>query len=133
MNKVIIFADGASLGNPGPAAIGAILKDERGKILALMSRRIGRETNNHAEYSALIAALEEADRLGASEAEIKLDSELVVKQITGRYRVKSPALKPLYNQAKTLLGQLKYFTITHVPREQNVEADKLANKALKQA
>ena len=82
--RVIIHADGASRGNPGPAAIGATIKDEKGQLLAAISQRIGRATNNQAEYRALIAALEKAVKLGASEASIYLDSELIVKQITGK-------------------------------------------------
>lgn len=129
--KVIINADGVSRGNPGPAAIGATIKDERGKLLASISQRIGHTTNNQAEYRALIAALKGALKLGVTEVGIYLDSELVVKQVTGRYRVKNAALKPLYSEVKKLLGQLRGFTITHVPRQQNREADKLANAAFK--
>ena len=130
LKKVIIHADGASRGNPGQAAIGAVIKDERGRLIASVSRRIGRATNNQAEYRAIIAALEEAVRLGKRQVDIRLDSELVVKQINGGYRVKNVILKPLCQQAKQLLGSLEGFTIAHIPRRQNKEADKLANKAL---
>ncbi len=129
--KVIIHADGLSRGNPGLAAIGATIKNDRGRLLASVSRRIGRATNNQAEYRALMAALEEAVKLGAAEASIYLDSELVVRQLSGRYRVKNAALKPLHGEAKRLLGRLTSFTVTHVPRRQNAEADRLANAALK--
>jgi ribonuclease HI len=129
-DRLIINADGASRHNPGPAAIGATIKDERGRLLASISRRIGRATNNQAEYWALIAALEKAIELGARQADIQLDSELVVKQMKGRYRVKNAALRPLYLKVGKLLSQLEGFTITNVPREQNAEADRLANKAL---
>ena len=128
--KVIIHADGASRGNPGPAAIGAVIRDEQGTLITTISRRIGRTTNNQAEYRAIIAALEEAARLGARLADISLDSELVVKQIKGEYRVKKTTLKPLYQQVSQLLGSLEGFTINHVPRQQNKEADRLANRAL---
>ena len=131
LERVIIYTDGASLGNPGAAAIGAAIKDERGKLIASISQRIGITTNNQAEYRALIAALKEAIRLGARQIDIKLDSELVAKQIGGKYRVKNQALKPLHHQAKKLLGQLNSYTITHIPREQNTEADNLAHAALK--
>jgi len=104
LTKVIIHADGASRGNPGLAAIGATLKDAEGQVLAAVSQRIGRATNNQAEYRALIAALEKAISLGASEVDIYLDSELVVRQLTGRYRVKSAILKPPYRQVKGLQG-----------------------------
>ena len=130
MKRVVIYADGASRGNPGPAAIGAVIKDERGRLIASISQRIGKATNNQAEYRAIIAALEEADRLGARQVDIKMDSELVVRQINGEYRVKKATLKPLYQQVKQRQGLLEGFTITHILRQQNIEADKLANKAL---
>ncbi len=130
MRRAVIYADGASRGNPGPAAIGVAIKDKRGKLITSISQRIGRATNNQAEYRAIIAALEEATRLGAKQVDIKMDSELVVKQVTGEYRVKKATLKPLYQQVKQLQGLLEGFTITHIPRQQNTEADKLANKAL---
>ncbi|MCK4368906.1 MAG: ribonuclease HI family protein [Dehalococcoidales bacterium] len=129
--RVVICTDGASLGNPGLAAIGATVKDEQGRLIARISRRIGRTTNNQAEYKAIIAALEEAIRLGASQVELSSDSELVVKQINGSYRVKKAALKPLYQRVKQLVGSLEAFTITHIPRKQNTEADNLAHLALR--
>ena len=128
--KAIIYVDGAARGNPGPAAIGAIIKDERGKPHAHISQRIGTTTNNQAEYRAVIAALEKAIGLGARHVEVRSDSELVVRQITGKYRVKKATLKPLFQQVKQLQNSLEGFTITHIPREQNTEADNLANRAL---
>jgi len=130
VNRVIICTDGASRGNPGPAAIGATIKDEQGKLIGRISQRIGWATNNQAEYRAIIAALEEATRLGAKQVKINSDSQLVVRQINGEYRVKKAALKPLYQQVKKLLSSLDSFTITYIPRQQNQEADKLANMAL---
>ena len=130
MKKTVIFADGASRGNPGPAAIGVTIRDERGRFITSRSQRIGKATNNQAEYMALIAALEEAITLDAKRVDIKMDSELVVKQINGEYRVKKATLKPLYQQVKRLQGTLESFTVTYIPRRQNTEADKLANKAL---
>ena len=130
IKKVVIFTDGVSQGNPGPAAIGAIIKDERGRVITSISQGIGRTTNNQAEYRAIIAALENAIRLGANQVEIRSDSELVVRQINGQYRVKKASLKPLYQKVKQLQSQLEGFTITHVPREQNKEADSLASAAL---
>jgi len=130
INKVIICTDGAARGNPGPAAIGATIKDDKGNLIARISRRIGITTNNQAEYQAVIAALEKAVSLGARYIELKSDSELVVKQINGRYKVKNTALRPLYQKVVQLIGSLEGFTITHIPREQNAEADALANKAL---
>jgi ribonuclease HI len=130
LKKAVIFADGASRGNPGQAAIGITIRDERGRLITSISRRIGRATNNQAEYRAIIVALEETAGLDTDRVDIKTDSELVVKQINGEYRVKKATLKPLYRQVKQLLGALESFTITHIPRRQNIEADKLANKAL---
>jgi len=131
VNRVIIHADGASLGNPGPAAIGATIKDEQGRLVASISQRIGTATNNQAEYRALIAALEKATKLGTSQANIYLDSELVVRQINGKYRVKRATLKPLYQRVKQLQSRLAGFTITHIPRQQNTEAHNLAALALR--
>jgi ribonuclease HI len=132
--RVIIYADGASQGNPGPAAIGGTIKDDKGRTLASISQGIGRATNNQAEYRALIAALEKAISLGASETDVysdsELDSELIVRQINGNYRVKNALLKPLYQRVKQLQSQLDRFTITHIPRWLNTEADKLAEAAL---
>ena len=131
MKRLVINTDGASQGNPGPAAIGATIKDEQGRLLASISQRIGQTTNNQAEYRAIIAALEKATRLGAKQVDIHSDSELVVRQINGGYRVKKATLKPLHQKVKQLLSQFESFTITHIPRQQNKEADSLANMALK--
>lgn len=131
MKKVIINTDGTAEPNPGPAAIGAIIRDEQGKVIATISQSIGRATSNQAEYRAVITALETAIRLGARQVDLRSDSELVVRQLNRQYRVKAAALKPLYQQVKQLLGQLRGFTITHIPRQQNREADNLANIALK--
>jgi len=131
IERVVIFTDGAAEPNPGPAAIGAIIKDEQGRLITSISQSIGQATNNQAEYRAIIAALEKAIRLGADQVDIRSDSELVVRQISGRYRVKNAALKPLYQQVKQLQSQLKGSTITHIPRQENTEADSLANMALK--
>jgi ribonuclease HI len=130
IEKAILYTDGASRGNPGPAAIGAVIKDGQGRVLGKISRRIGRTTNNQAEYQAVIAALEEAIRLGVAGVVIKSDSELVVKQINGRYRVKNPALKPLHQRVRELQSLFQSFTIASIPRRQNIEADRLSNAAL---
>ena len=131
IKRVVIFTDGAADPNPGPAAIGATIKDERGRLIDSISQGIGWATNNQAEYRAIIAALEKAVSLGAKHVEVNSDSELVVKQINGKYRVKKAALKPLYQEVKKLQSLLECFTITYIPREQNIEADNLANTALK--
>ncbi len=128
--KVVIHSDGVSRGNPGLAAIGATIKDERGRLIASISRPIGRATNNQAEYRAVIAALEKAIGLGARQVALNSDSELVVKQIKGSYRVKKAALKPLYRRVKELQSLLESLTVSHIPRHQNIEADRLANQAL---
>ena len=131
MKKLIIHTDGVSRGNPGRASIGVIIRDERGGLVASISKRIGRATNNQAEYRAVIAALEKALELGAGNVELNSDSELIVKQIKGQYRVRKEALRPLYERVKELQSRLESFKIKHVPRQRNKEADKLANAALK--
>ena len=129
--KLIIYTDGLSKGNPGTAAIGALIKDERGKTLATISRRIGITTNNVAEYQALIAALQKAIKIGGKQVEIRSDSELMVKQLNGKYKIKSAGLRPLYMETAQLLGQFEAVVIKYIPRELNTEADKLANQALR--
>jgi ribonuclease HI len=131
VKKLIIHTDGVSRGNPGRAAIGAIIRDESGGFVASISQSIGRATNNQAEYRAIIVALEEALPMDCDEIELNSDSELVVKQVRGQYRVRKEALRPLYQRVKQLQASLKGFKIKHVPRQQNREADKLANAALK--
>ena len=130
IKRAVIFTDGMAKPNPGPAAIGATIKDEQGKLISSISQPIGPATNNQAEYRAIIAALEEAIKLGADQVDIHSDSELVVRQVKGQYRVKNASLKPLYQKVKQLQSQLEGFTITHIPRQQNREADNLASKAL---
>jgi len=130
LTRVIINADGASRGNPGPAAIGATIKDENGSVIASISRRIGITTNNQAEYRAIITAMDKAVSLGAKQVIVKSDSELTVNQINGRYKIKNAGLRPLYQQVVKLTGALESFKITYIPRTQNSEADALANKAL---
>jgi ribonuclease HI len=129
--KLIINTDGLSKGNPGTAAIGATIKDERGKMLATISQRIGITTNNVAEYKALIAALRKSIKLKATQVEIRADSELMIRQLSGRYKIKSVILRPLYLEAAQLLGQFESVTLKSIPRELNTAADKLANDAVK--
>ena len=128
-DRLLIHTDGASRGNPGQAAIGATIKDEQGRLLATVARRIGPATNNQAEYRAVIAALEEAIRRGARRVELYSDSELVVKQLKGDYRVKKAALRTLYQSVVRLAGRLDSFRISYIPRSKNKEADDLANGA----
>jgi len=129
--KLIINTDGLSKGNPGRGAIGAILRDTKGLVVATVSQSIGMSTNNEAEYKALIASLQKAVKLGCKQVEIRSDSELMVNQIKGLYKIKSVGLRPLYLEACTLLNRFESVSICHVPREQNTEADALANDALK--
>jgi ribonuclease HI len=125
--------DGASRGNPGPAAYAVVLRDPAGKVVLELAKHIGRQTNNVAEYYALLAALDYAASHGIQALRIRSDSELLVRQMQGRYKVKSADLKPLHERALRLARQLAYFAIEHVPREQNRDADGLANLALDQA
>jgi len=122
--------DGASRGNPGPAAYAVVIRDPAGELVLELAKRIGRETNNVAEYYALLAALDYATSQGIGALRIRSDSELLVRQMQGRYKVKSADLKPLYERASKLARQLVYLSIEHVPREQNRDADALANIAL---
>lgn len=133
VHKVTIYTDGAARGNPGPAAIGATIKDETGNLITSVSRRIGITTNNQAEYRAIITALDKAVSLGAKQVMVKSDSELAVNQINGRYKIKNAGLRPLYQEVVKLTGALESFKITYIPRARNSEADALANKALDSA
>ncbi|HXW62643.1 MAG TPA: reverse transcriptase-like protein [Candidatus Acidoferrales bacterium] len=126
----IAHIDGASRGNPGPAAYAVVIRDPSGHVVLELAKRIGRETNNVAEYYALLAALDYAIGQRIAALRIRSDSELLVRQMLGRYRVRSADLKPLYERASKLVRQLASFAIEHVPREQNCEADALANTAL---
>jgi len=130
IDKAIVYTDGASRGNPGPAAIGAVIKDGQGQVLARISRCIGRTTNNQAEYRAIIAALEKAASLSIVIVELKSDSELAVRQLKGSYRVKNAGLRPLYDKVRELRASFRGFAITYIPRAQNTEADRLSNAAL---
>ena len=129
--NLIIYTDGASRGNPGPAAIGVVIRDEQGRVIARISEAIGRTTNNRAEYFALIAGLEEALRLGAERVDLRMDSELIVRQLTGKYRSKE--LKALHKQTHQLLLKFKSYSIQHIPRERNKDADALTRHALRSA
>jgi len=130
--KLEIFTDGGCSGNPGPAAIGVVIKKD-GKVFKTLNRAIGQGTNNIAEYTALIVALQEALILKADDVSVKTDSELMAKQVSGAYAVKHENIKPLFAQVKHLITGLKSFQIAHVPREQNSEADALVRQVLKKA
>ncbi len=126
----LVYADGASRGNPGPAAIGAAIFDDKNRECHRISETIGQATNNEAEYRAAIAGLEAALALGARRVELRMDSELVVRQLDSRYRVRNPGLKRLFARMKDLRWRFASFRATAIPREDNALADKLANQAL---
>ncbi len=126
----VVCTDGASRGNPGPASIGAAVYDAAGNEVHTVSRRIGRATNNEAEYRAAIAGLEGALALGARDVELRMDSELAVRQLNMRYKVRNPALRRLFGRVKDLQWRFDSFEVRHVRREQNRRADQLANEAL---
>lgn len=128
--KLTIFTDGGARGNPGPAALGVVMKDEFGHTIASYGEYLGRQTNNFAEYSAIISGLTKAKDLGADEVECIADSQLVVEQLNRRWKVKEPTLQKLFVQAWNLMQHFKRVTITHVLREGNKEADKELNKVL---
>ncbi|MCB0863842.1 MAG: ribonuclease HI family protein [Solirubrobacterales bacterium] len=128
--KLIVNVDGGARGNPGPAAIGIVIRDGEGNVLADLGETIGEVSNNVAEYQALIRGIEMAIDRGGDELDIRGDSELVVKQMLGQYKVKHPDMKPLNARANELLSGVGSWTITHVRREQNAEADALVNQAL---
>jgi ribonuclease HI len=127
---LIANVDGGARGNPGPAGYGVFIEDETGRPVAELSEYLGHKTNNYAEYSGLLAALGYALKHGAKTLRVISDSELMVKQIKGQYKVNSPTLKDLHGEAKRLIGQLQKFEIRHVLREKNVRADRLANMAM---
>ncbi len=126
----IVYADGASRGNPGPAAIGAVLFDDKNRERHRISEAIGQATNNEAEYRAAIAALEAALALGARGVELRMDSELVVRHVDGRYKVRNPRLKRLFGRIQELRWRFAFFRAVSIPREENSLADGLANQAL---
>lgn len=127
---IIAFCDGGSRGNPGPAGFGVYIEDEQGAKVAELSEFLGIRTNNFAEYSGLLAALEFALRYEHPRLKVISDSELMVKQIKGQYKVKSPDLRSLYEEAKRRIAGLDFFQIQHVLRNKNREADRLANEAM---
>jgi len=122
--------DGGSRGNPGPASYGVVIRDPRGQVVAKLKKYIGRSTNNVAEYYGLIAALDYAQQHGIRALRVESDSELMVRQMRGQYKVKSPELRPLFERARKMAQTFDTFKIEHVYREQNAEADTLANEAL---
>lgn len=135
MSKIIIFTDGGARGNPGPAGAGAVIYNEKNEVVAEVSDYLGKTTNNVAEYEALIRALTAAKEhfggeISKMEVEIYMDSELIVRQMQGRYKVKAPELRRRFLQVKTLLASMPQHSFTHISREQNKVADALVNAAI---
>lgn len=128
--RVIVYTDGASVGNPGDAGCGAVVVDQQGEILAEDYRYLGKSTNNYAEYQGLIMGLKMAQALGAGEVEVRLDSDLLVNQIKGEYKVKSKSLAKLYEKVMDLIGGFDDFRIVHIDRSENKKADRLATLAI---
>ena len=126
-SRVTINCDGAARGNPGPAGAGAVVVGEDGAVLAEVAEGLGETTNNVAEYTAVIRGLEEAERLGARQVLLRSDSQLLINQLTGRYRVKAPHLQPLHRRVRDLMRAFDRVDLEHVPRERNSAADALAN------
>jgi ribonuclease HI len=127
---LIAHSDGGARGNPGPAGYGVVIQDQSGKKVVHLSEYLGHQTNNFAEYQGLIAALEYAVQHGPKALKLISDSELLVRQIKGIYKVKNATLKDLHGRAKELIAQLEWFSIGHALREHNRDADRLANEAM---
>lgn len=128
--RLRLFTDGAARGNPGPSGAGAVLVEPGGQVVARLGKYLGVQTNNHAEYTALLLGLQHAKTLGARDLEVFLDSELIVRQLEGSYQVRSPTLKPLYEEAVRLLKDFPKAKVAHVPREENAAADEMSNRAI---
>jgi ribonuclease HI len=128
--RLAVFSDGAARGNPGPAGAGAVLVAPDGTVIEELGKYLGTNTNNYAEYTGLILGLRRALELGAREVDVRADSELMVKQLQGKYRVKAPNLQPLYEEAVALLRKFDRVTVAHVYREQNKLADEMSNRAI---
>jgi ribonuclease HI len=133
VGKLTVNVDGGARGNPGPAAIGVVVRNDDGAVVEQVGETIGETTNNVAEYRALLRGLELASAHGATEVELIGDSELVVRQIEGRYKVKNAGMKELHAQAKAALADFDSWSIRHVKRAQNADADELVNEALDNA
>jgi ribonuclease HI len=128
--ELVLYTDGASRGNPGPSGAGALITDKAGTIVAEEAVYLGEVTNNQAEYQALLIGLKAVVELAPSRLTVRMDSELIVKQLNGEYRVRNRNLLPLYGRAREFIRRLADVRVVHVPREQNVQADRLANQAI---
>src|SRR5262245_29782674 len=129
-NRIRVYSDGAARGNPGLAGAGAVLVEPNGRVVERLGKFLGVQTNNYAEYMGLLLGLKRAKELGVQEVEVFADSELMIRQLGGRYQVKSPSLRPLYEEVLELLNQFGRFKLVHVPREMNSAADEMSNKAI---
>ncbi|HET6983618.1 MAG TPA: ribonuclease HI family protein [Myxococcaceae bacterium] len=128
--KLRVTSDGAARGNPGLAGAGAVLYDEQGQVLERLGKFLGRQTNNVAEYQGLLLGLRRAQELGAEELEVVADSELMIRQLSGAYQVRAPALRELHSEALSLLKAFRKVKLVHVPRAQNADADEMSNRAI---
>ncbi len=128
--KVIVYSDGASRGNPGPASFGFVVTNEKGELVAEGAEKLGNQTNNFAEYMGMIEALDLCSRSGVKSVTVRADSQLMIRQMTGQYKVKSEVIIPLHTRAKIIARTFETIKFEHIPREQNSEADRLANLAL---
>lgn len=128
--ELVLSTDGASRGNPGPSGAGVLITSSDGAPLVQKAVFLGSITNNQAEYRALLIGLEELQKLSPAKVTIRMDSELIVRQLKGQYRVRSPDLAPLYRRARELIELLGEVHIQHIPREENITADRLANRAI---
>ncbi len=129
-DELYLYTDGAARGNPGPAGIGSVITTAQGKVVATISEPIGETTNNYAEYTALVHSLRLISAFNVDKIRIHSDSELLVQQLKGNYRVKEPSLKSLHQQVLSMLGRYRDWQITFLPRSSNREADRLANAAI---
>lgn len=130
LNRVRVYSDGAARGNPGPSGAGAVLVEPSGQIVDRLGKYLGVRTNNYAEYMGLLLGLRRARELGVREVEVFADSELMIRQLGGRYQVKSSSLRPLYQEALKLLNDFSRVKLVHVPREMNSAADEMSNRAI---
>lgn len=130
VKRLRVYSDGAARGNPGPAGAGAVLVGQNGQVVERIGKFLGTQTNNFAEYMGLLLGLRRAKELGVQEVEVYADSELMIRQLGGRYQVKSVSLRPLYEEALELLNGFSRVKLVHVPREMNPAADEMSNRAI---
>lgn len=128
--SVIIYTDGASRGNPGPSSFGFVITDEKGAVLVEGGEKLGNQTNNYAEYMAMMVALNVCIKMNVKNVVVRADSQLMIRQMTGEYKVKAEGIIPLHAQAKVLAEKFSKISYEHIPREKNKHADRLANEAL---